>query len=242
MALSPSFFCNLILFFPIEHLNLKPFVIKCSLFFNIISIEYILMFKQSVSIIEFSELYNILYEVKHLFSFNIYDYSNFNDYISKIESQNQNSSIVILKQKNHPIFQNNKIDKSTILILDKLPVKLEKLTDSINKNLIKKKYEFQSKLNINQYVLNLNSRIISDNINELKLTEKEIEIISFLNKEDKEQAISTLQKNVWGHSSVLDTHTVETHIYRLRKKINDCFNDENFIINFNNGYKIQKLS
>jgi len=200
------------------------------------------MFKQSVSIIEFSELYNILYEVKHLFSFNIYNYLNFNDYLSKIESQNQNSSIVILKQKNHPIFQNNKIDKSTILILDKLPVKLEKLTDSINKNLIKKKYEFQSKLNINQYVLNLNSRIISDNINELKLTEKEIEIISFLNKEDKEQTISTLQKNVWGHSSVLDTHTVETHIYRLRKKINDCFNDENFIINFNNGYKIQKLS
>ena len=200
------------------------------------------MFKQSVSIIEFPELYNILYEVKHLFSFNIYNYSNFNDYLSKIESQNQNSSIVILKQKNHPIFQNNKIDKSTILILDKLPVKLEKLTDSINKNLIKKKYEFQSKLNINQYVLNLNSRIISDNINELKLTEKEIEIISFLNKEDKEQTISTLQKNVWGHSSVLDTHTVETHIYRLRKKINDCFNDENFIINFNNGYKIQKLS
>lgn len=200
------------------------------------------MFKQSVSIIEFSELYNILYEVKHLFSFNIYNYSNFNDYISKIQSQNQNSSIVILKQKNHPLFQNDKIDKSTILILDKLPVKLEKLTDSINKNLIKKKYKFQSKLNINQYVLNLNSRIISNNINELKLTEKEIEIISFLNKEDKEQTILKLQKNVWGHSSVLDTHTVETHIYRLRKKINDCFNDENFIINFNNGYKIQKLS
>ena len=197
------------------------------------------MSKQSVSIIEFSELYNILYEVKHLFSFNLYNYKNFNDFISKIESNAINNSIVILRQTDRLLLQNNKILESTILVLDKLPVKLEKLIDLINTNLIKNEYEFQSKLNINQYVINLNSRTISNNIKELRLTEKEINIILFLNKENKEKTITSLQKTVWGYSSNLDTHTVETHIYRLRKKIKDNFNDENFIINFNNGYKIQ---
>ena len=197
------------------------------------------MSKQSVSIIEFSELYNILYEMKHSFAFDIYNYTNFNDFISKTESNVANNSLIILQQKDHLLFQNLKITESTTLILDKLPVKLEKLIDLINSNLIKNKYEFQSKLNINQYVINLNSRIISNNVNKLRLTEKEIKIILFLNKENKEQTITTLQKLVWGYSSDLDTHTVETHIYRLRKKIKDNFNDENFIINFNNGYKIQ---
>ena len=199
------------------------------------------MSKQSVSIIEFSELYNILYEVKHLFSFNLYNYKNFNDFISKIESNAINNSIVILRQTDRLLLQNNKILESTILVLDKLPVKLEKLIDLINTNLIKNEYEFQSKLNINQYVINLNSRTISNNIKELRLTEKEINIILFLNKENKEKTITSLQKTVWGYSSNLDTHTVETHIYRLRKKIKDNFNDENFIINSNNGYTIQKL-
>ena len=197
------------------------------------------MSKQYVSIIEFSELYNILYEVKHLFGFNLYNYKNFNDFISKIESNAVNNSIVILKQKDRTLLQNSKIVESTILVLDKLPVKLEKIIDLINTNLIKNKYEFQSKLHINQYVINLNSRIISNNINKLRLTEKEINIILFLNKENKEQTTTSLQKIVWGYSSGLDTHTVETHIYRLRKKIKDNFNDENFIINFKNGYKIQ---
>tara|TARA_B100000795_G_scaffold150974_1_gene113107 strand:+ start:3758 stop:4360 length:603 start_codon:yes stop_codon:yes gene_type:complete len=199
------------------------------------------MSKQSVSIIEFSELYNILYEMKHSFAFDIYNYTNFNDFISKTESNVANNSLIILQQKDHLLFQNLKITESTTLILDKLPVKLEKLIDLINSNLIKNKYEFQSKLNINQYVINLNSRIISNNVNKLRLTEKEIKIILFLNKENKEQTITTLQKLVWGYSSDLDTHTVETHIYRLRKKIKDNFNDENFIINSNNGYTIQKL-
>ena len=72
----------------------------------------------------------------------------------------------------------------------------------------------------------------------LKLTEKEIEIILFLNKEKSSQNISILEKEIWGHASKLETHTVETHIYRLRKKFKENFSDDNFIINFNNGYKI----
>ena len=97
-------------------------------------------------------------------------------------------------------------------------------------------------LRLRLILLHLSRKAICTSSANNALTEKEIQIILFLNNENKEQTISDLQKNVWGHSSKLDTHTVETHIYRLRKKINDCFDDEKFIINFNNGYKIQKLS
>ena len=70
------------------------------------------------------------------------------------------------------------------------------------------------------------------------LTEREVDLILFLNNAKKPTSIDVLQKEVWGHSISLETHTVETHIYRLRKKIKDKFNDENFIISTDRGYKI----
>ena len=72
----------------------------------------------------------------------------------------------------------------------------------------------------------------------MKLTEREIEIIIFLNKSISAQNIENLQKEVWGHNSNLETHTVETHIYRLRKKILEKFNDSNFIKSLKAGYSI----
>ena len=74
----------------------------------------------------------------------------------------------------------------------------------------------------------------------LKLTEKEIQIILYLNRQNKSQSVSVseLQKQVWGYSSELETHTVETHIYRLRKKIKDKFSDNQFIISDEKGYLI----
>ena len=73
---------------------------------------------------------------------------------------------------------------------------------------------------------------------DLKLTEREIEIILFLNSKDKPQSIDVLQKEVWGYSENLETHTVETHVYRLRKKINETFDDSNFLVSSKDGYKI----
>ena len=72
----------------------------------------------------------------------------------------------------------------------------------------------------------------------LKLTEKEIEIISYLNKTKTKHSVSDLQTNIWSYLPGMETHTVETHIYRLRKKISDKFNDENFILSDKNGYYI----
>ena len=88
------------------------------------------------------------------------------------------------------------------------------------------------------YKLNLNSRKIFKNKKSLDLTERETKIIIFLNDAQEPVKISKLQTEVWGHNSKLDTHTVETHIYRLRTKINKSFKDNNFIKSTKQGYLI----
>ena len=198
------------------------------------------MSKQSVNIVEFSNLYNILYEIKDLFIFHINNYKNSNHFLQDIESNiiDHDNSIIIVNNKKHELFSNNKINNHNILVFDGLPLKIEKIIDKINTHLIKKKYNFQSKLNIKNYVLNLNSRIISYNLCELKLTEREIDIIMFLKDKAIPQSVVSLQNEVWGYSDSLETHTVETHIYRLRKKIKDKFNDEKFITSHDGGYSI----
>ena len=198
------------------------------------------MSKQSVNIVEFSNLYNILYEIKDLFIFHINNYKNSNHFLQDIESNiiDHDNSIIIINNKKHELFSNNKINNHNILILDEFPLTIEKIIDKINTHLIKKKYNFQSKLNIRNYVLNLNSRIISNKECELKLTEREIDIILFLKKKSIPQSIISLQNEVWGYLDTLETHTVETHIYRLRKKIKDKFKDDKFITSHNDGYLI----
>ena len=89
-----------------------------------------------------------------------------------------------------------------------------------------------------KYKLNLNSRKIYSDTTTLDLTERETSIVIFLRSEKKPVKISKLQTEVWGHNSKLETHTVETHIYRLRKKINNIFNDKNFIKSSKLGYTI----
>ena len=198
------------------------------------------MSKQSVNIVEFLNLYNILYEIKDLFIFHINNYKNSNHFLQDIESNiiDHDNSIIIVNNKKHELFSNNKINNRNILIVDEFPLKIERLIDKINTHLIKEKYNFQSKLNIKNYVLNLNSRIISNKEFKLKLTEREIDIILFLKKKGIPQSIISLQNEVWGYSDTLETHTVETHIYRLRKKIKDKFKDDKFINSHNDGYLI----
>jgi hypothetical protein len=198
------------------------------------------MSKQLVNIIEFSKLYNILFEIKDLFTFHINNYKNHSDFFRDLDSNNieLDNSIIVVDKQNNQLFLNNKINKNNILIIDELPIKIEKLIDKINSQLIKQNYNLQSKLEIKNYTLNLNSRVISNNQNELKLTEREIDIILFLTNKGTPQSVIKLQNEVWGYSNMLETHTVETHVYRLRKKIKDKFNDEKFIISHNDGYLI----
>ena len=115
----------------------------------------------------------------------------------------------------------------------------DKLIESINIQLIKLRFNHQSKIDIKGYELNLNSKFLSKSDLSLKLTEKEIEIILYLSETNKKYAVLDLQKNIWGYSSEIETHTVETHIYRLRKKISNKFSEENFILSHQDGYFIE---
>ncbi len=116
-----------------------------------------------------------------------------------------------------------------------LPKKLTKLIEEINLSFIRNQFSNQSDLKIGKYILDLNSRkIILNNIN-LDLTEKESNLLIFINNNKKVQ-LSEIQTKVWGYSTGLETHTVETHIYRLRKKILEAFNDKNFIKHDKEGY------
>ena len=113
-----------------------------------------------------------------------------------------------------------------------------KLVEKINSEFLKIQFNSQSEVKVNNYIINLNSREMFANNIKLKLTEKEINTITYLSKSEKPVSINELQEKVWSYQSDIETHTVETHIYRLRKKILNTFNDKDFIISEKNGYKI----
>ena len=123
------------------------------------------------------------------------------------------------------------------LILQDIPIKLENLIEIINIKFLKNKFIDQSYIKIGEYNLDLNSRKISLGDRILNLTERETNLIIFI-KDKKHVTVKELQKTVWDYSPDLDTHTVETHIYRLRKKMKETFGNENFILNTSNGYSI----
>ena len=192
---------------------------------------------QNIHIIENKILYEILDEIKSKLKFNIFFYENEDKFMNS-ENFKANNSIIVANDFLKNIIDNKNIFKKTIYILDDLPIKLTKLIEQINIHLIRQIYENKSQISIKDYIININSRLINSDNKSLKLTEKEINIILFLFEKKKPQKINVLQKEIWGYSSSLDTHTVETHIYRLRKKIKSIFSDEDFILSGENGYSI----
>ena len=190
------------------------------------------MIKQTVNIVNFKVLYEILNEIKDNLSFTVISYEKDIDFL-QVNKNVLKDSLIITNSNN------KNLGKKNLLIFEEQPLSLKKVVELININLIKLKFNFQSKININGYALDLNSKTFFKNNINLKLTEKEIEIILYLNKNGKKHNIQDLQKNIWKYSSDLETHTVETHIYRLRKKINDKFNDNNFIVSHEEGYSIK---
>ena len=196
------------------------------------------MIKQNVFIIDFDSLYEILHEVKDILSFKIIKLKN-KDFLIKNSDLDTANSLIISKS-NQKLLINKDITEKNFLNFKELPLSLNKLLELINIKLIKLKFNHQSKININDYELNLNSKFFSKGDFNLKLTEKEIEIILYLNKTKTKHDVSDLQKKIWAYSSDMETHTVETHIYRLRKKIINKFNDLKFIESHQNGYFIEK--
>ena len=191
---------------------------------------------QNVFIINFNSLYEILDEIKENLSFKIIKFENEENF-----QKNLDLNIIdylIISKTNHKLLLNNDITDKNLLDFSDLPLSLKKLLELINIKLIKLKFNQQSKIIIKGYELNLNSKFFSKDGSKLKLTEKEIEIILYLNIKDIKHNVADLQKNIWGYSADMETHTVETHIYRLRKKISDLFKDEKFILSHKSGYFI----
>lgn len=194
------------------------------------------MNKQSIIIYDFEILFIILKEIKENLKFEIFNFKK-NDEISKLDNSAYGNYLIVVKSLSN--FINKDIEKKKLYLIENLPIKIDQFIEKINIQLLKQKYNYQSEIRINKYKLNLNSREISLNKKLIKLTEREIDIILFLNENKKPINIDILQKEVWGYSSELETHTVETHIYRLRKKLKDKFNDEEFILSLKKGYQIK---
>jgi len=192
---------------------------------------------QNVFIINFNSLYEILDEIKENLSFKIIKFEN-EEVFQKTDNLYITNCLIISKTSQKTLLNNN-ITNKNFLDFNDFPLSIKKLLELINIKLIKLKFNHQSKILIKGYELNLNSKFFSKNNLNLKLTEKEIEIILYLNNSEIEHDVADLQKNIWGYSTNMETHTVETHIYRLRKKISGLFKDENFILSQKNGYFIE---
>tara|TARA_B100001057_G_scaffold281617_1_gene281973 strand:+ start:742 stop:1302 length:561 start_codon:yes stop_codon:yes gene_type:complete len=178
-------------------------------------------------IYEYQILYQILNEINESLSFEIIQSNNKN--FKELNYDSKNNYLIISKKKIEGI--------KNSLILENIPIKFEKLVEIINIKFLKNRFLDQSNIKIGEYNLDLNSRKISLGDKILDLTERETNLIIFI-KDKKNVTVKELQKTVWDYSPDLDTHTVETHIYRLRKKMKETFGNESFILNTSNGYSI----
>lgn len=191
------------------------------------------MLNQNIFIFSSKPLYDILIEVKNLFNFNILliDKENFNP-----KDHTDYRNYIFLRKDINDFRNTIDINTSKNIVLEDLPITINKLIEKINILILKNSYQLQSKKIIKEYVINLNDRTISNNKKKIKLTEKELNLILFLELKKDPQNIQNLQNEIWGYKNELETHTVETHIYRLRKKIEKEFNDQKFIHTNKKGY------
>ena len=184
------------------------------------------MDKQYLLIHNLSSLYSILKELKNTFSFDL-----------KIVKDKQEAKKI--SNAGDIVISKKKLELENQIQISDFPIGYTKLIDILNIAFLKKKIDFQKNIKVGKYTINYNSRELIKNNEFINLTEKETKIIKFLKSSKKPVTIMELQKKVWGYKSDLETHTVETHVYRLRKKILDRFKDRDFITSFKNGYIIK---
>ena len=187
------------------------------------------MNNQNLIIYKFARLYQILEELDLDLNFKIIFTDSEFSLNEKIKNQN---NYLILSNKKY-------LNISNQFILDNTPISIFKLIEKINIEFLKIQFNSQSEVKVKNYTIDLNSREMLLKNLKLKLTEKEINTITYLSKSNKPISIDELQEKVWSYQSDIETHTVETHIYRLRKKILNTFNDNNFIVSEKNGYQIK---
>ncbi len=187
------------------------------------------MSSQNIIIYKLTELYLILDELRKDLNFNI-----------SFEDREEFLNERVKDLNNYLIISNKKFSNiENQLVINNLPINLFKLIEKINIEFLKLQFNSQSEVKVKNYTIDLNSREMLTKNTKLKLTEKEINTITYLSKSEKPVSVDELQEKVWSYQSDIETHTVETHIYRLRKKIFSTFDDNEFIISKKNGYQIK---
>ena len=195
------------------------------------------------------EFNNSLIEIQEYLSFNLKIIDNLKDDISLENYQgmiihedalkdNKFNDLINNQSLNKIVFHNSKKVKGAENIEKlNLPASFDQINKIVANNIVKKKFKTNSSLKIENYKLDKNLRQLIKGSVYLELTEKEIELIELLKNKSfikKKEILST----IWKYSADADTHTVETHIYRLRKKIKDIFKDDKFIKSSKKGYTI----
>jgi len=186
------------------------------------------MSTQNLIIYKLKPLYNILEELSLELNFKIIFFDNESSLSNEVKKFDH---YLIVLDKQYLNIDNQ-------FVLENTPINVFQLLEKINIEFMKIQFNSQSELIIKNYTIDLNSRNLSKKNIKLSLTEKEINTIIYLWKSDKPISVDELQQKVWKYQSHIETHTVETHIYRLRKKIFNMFGDSKFIISVKNGYKI----
>ncbi|MFL2851487.1 MAG: winged helix-turn-helix domain-containing protein [Candidatus Pelagibacter sp.] len=187
------------------------------------------MNSKKIIIYQYDAMFNILNEISERFNFELTraDEENFDEIIGNLKGD-----FLLITKKPLDNFKN-------FFIIDEKPIRIKKLIEQINLSFLKNKFSAQSGVVVGAYKLDLNSREIRKKDIKIPLTEREVNLILFLKNSKKPVKIEELQKKVWEYGSELETHTVETHIYRLRKKIKEKFHDESFILSIKEGYIIK---
>ena len=197
---------------------------------------------------------NVLILGPKLFISSLNELKNFLKFKLLVENLNNNYSIILFHvdalkdHKQKKLIENSKNLKvcasKKVNILNKydavleLPATLKDINNLIETTVAKKQFNKNSSIEIKNYLLDKNERKLSKFEDFIILTEKEIQLLELFLNYKKPISKNDILSMVWNYSSDADTHTVETHIYRLRKKIKQKFSDENFIISTKNGYLI----
>ena len=202
-----------------------------------------------INLIGQSVLEEVLREnLKHI-NFEIKPFNKFDEIIQ--DSKVKNSNICVTSLENYDLFNKSKLNLPVLFLNFKspknnnisadiinCPFQLNNFVEKINVIFLKNKFLNNSNLNILNYEINLNSKEILRDGQKLKLTEREINFILFLKNSSSPQNIKSILMSVWQYSPNLETHTVETHVHRLRKKFFSHFKDDNFIKINKKGYFI----
>ena len=197
---------------------------------------------------------DIINEIKLLSEFKIKYYKDLNLCVKDAENQNL-LVIFFVGKKDLSFFSKNKINNFPSILITEPSVSKNMVTTELSEQLnmpftilelekkiisliAKNEFKNNSSIRLNDYIINKNERKIKKRDLELQLSEKEINFLILFSKIRKPISRNLVLKNVWNYSPESETHTVETHIHRLRKKISKKFGDDNFIKNNNKGYYI----